>query len=61
MTKVFLGAALALVATSAVAGTIVDPIMDQAVIMQDTASSTFNHAIIPPIFFLLFVGFAMFL
>ncbi|MEC7762674.1 MAG: hypothetical protein VX874_12280 [Pseudomonadota bacterium] len=61
MTKVIMGAALVLLATSAVAGTLVEPIMDQAVIVQDTASSAFSHAIIPPIFFLLIAGIAIFL
>ncbi|MBV7379727.1 hypothetical protein [Maritimibacter dapengensis] len=60
MKKLAIGLTLALVATAASAGALVEPIMEQEVIVQSTSSSV-DHGIIPPIFFLLFVGIGFWL
>lgn len=61
MKKLVIGLALALIATSAVAGALVDPVMEQEVIVQQTSASSISHAVIPPLFFLLFVGLGLIL
>ncbi len=59
MKKLILGAAFALVATSAVAGSVAPPIIEDTVIIDQAATSSVNHAIIPPVLFLISVGAAM--
>ena len=59
MRKVIIGLALALVASSAMAGTLLEPVMEHDVIVQQAASSGVSHMIIPPLFFLLFVGLGL--
>ncbi len=61
MKKLVLGAAFALVATSAIAGSVAPPIIEDTVIIETTASSSVNHHILPPVIFLLSVGAAMWL
>ena len=61
MNKIILGAVIAVIAGSAFAGTLVDPVMNQTVIAQETATSGFNHHVIPPLFFLFFVGLGLIL
>ena len=55
MKKVILGAVLALVAGSAFAGALLDPVTDTDVIVQSTAAS-FDHGILVPLVFLAFLG-----
>ena len=61
MKKIALGLALTLVATTASAGALVEPVMEQGVIVEAAAASLIDHGVIPPIFFLLFVGIGFWL
>lgn len=61
MKKIALGLALGLIASSAMAGALIEPVMEQEIIVESTAASSFDHGIIPPIFFLLFVGIGFWL
>lgn len=60
MKKLVLGLALATLATTASAGALNDPIIADEVIVQATAASSISHAIIPPLFFLMFATIAIF-
>ena len=59
MKKLVLGAAFALVASTAVAGSVAPPIMEDTVIIETTATSSVSHHIIPPLLFLISVGGAL--
>ena len=59
MKKLVLGAAFALVATSAVAGSVAPPIIEDTVIIEQAATSSVNHHILPPLLFVLAVGASM--
>ena len=61
MKKLVLGAAFALVASTAIAGSVAPPIIEDAVIIETTATSSVNHHILPPVMFLLSVGAALWL
>jgi hypothetical protein len=61
MNKIILAVTLALVAGSAFGGALIDPVMDQQVIVQDTASSAISHHAIPLLFFLFFVSLGLIL
>lgn len=56
MKKLVLGAAFALLATGAIAGSIAGPVMEPAVIIEQAQGSSVNHHILPPLIFLLSVG-----
>ena len=59
MKKLILGAAFALVATSAVAGSVAPPIVEAPVIIEQSATSSVNHHILPPVLFLISIGAAI--
>lgn len=59
MKKLILGAAFALVATSAVAGSVAPPIVEAPVIIEQSSTSSVNHHILPPLMFILAVGSAI--
>jgi len=59
MKKLVLGAAFALVASSAMAGSIAEPVMQPEVIIEQAQGSSVNHHILPPLIFLLSVGLGM--
>ncbi|OIP82817.1 MAG: hypothetical protein AUK37_08385 [Rhodobacterales bacterium CG2_30_65_12] len=61
MKKLLLGAAFALVASTAMAGSIAGPVIEPEVIVQQAATSSVNQHIIPPAFFLLSVAAGLFL
>jgi hypothetical protein len=61
MKKLILGAAFALVATSAVAGSVAPPVMEHDVIVEQAATSSVNHHILPPVLFLISVASAVWL
>ena len=61
MKKLILGAAFALVATSAVAGSVAPPIIEPTVIVDQAATSSVNHHILPPVLFLITVASAVWL
>jgi len=61
MRKLLLGAAFALAASSATAGSIEGPIVDQDIIIEQAPTSSINHHILPPLFFVLMVGGAILL
>lgn len=58
MKKVILGVAFALAATAATAGSVAPPVMEDAVIVDQTATSSVSHHILPPLLFVLSVGAA---
>lgn len=60
MKKFVLGAAFAVAATSAMAGSLAEPVMDQEVIVQQTSTSSVNQHIIPPALFIISVGLSLF-
>lgn len=60
MKKLVLSAAFALVASTAVAGSIAPPIVEDVVIVEQTTSSV-NHAFLPPLIFLISVASAAWL
>ncbi|MBD3814388.1 MAG: hypothetical protein IE917_19640 [Betaproteobacteria bacterium] len=60
MKKFVLGAAFALAATSAMAGSLAAPVMEQEVIVQQAATSSVNQHIIPPALFIISVGLGLF-
>jgi len=55
MKKLVLGAAFALVATAAVAGSVAPPIIEDIVIIDQAATSSVDHNFLPPAFFLISV------
>ena len=61
MKKVVLGAAFALVASTALAGSVAPPVIEDAVIVDQAATSSVNHHVLPPVMFLLSVGAALWL
>ena len=61
MKKLILGAAFALVASSAVAGSVAPPIMEDTVIVEQTSTSSVDHAFLPPLMFLISVASAVWL
>ncbi len=60
MKKFVLGAAFAVAATSAMAGSLAEPVTDQEVIVQQTSTSSVNQHIIPPALFIISVGLSLF-
>ncbi len=56
MKKFVLGAAFALVAGTAVAGTVAPPIMEPEIVIQQASSSSVNQHILPPLLFVLAVA-----
>lgn len=60
MKKFVLSAAFAVAATSAMAGSLAEPVMDQEVIVQQTSTSSVNQHIIPPALFIISVGLSLF-
>ncbi|GGD20670.1 hypothetical protein GCM10011358_01540 [Sinisalibacter lacisalsi] len=61
MKKLVLGAAFALAASTAMAGSVAEPVLDQEIIIEQAPASSVNHHILPPLFFVLFVGGAVLL
>lgn len=56
MKKLVLGAAFALAANAAMAGSLAEPIIAEEVIVEQAATSSVNQHILPPLFFLMFVA-----
>ncbi|TYB77804.1 hypothetical protein [Maritimibacter fusiformis] len=56
MKKFVLGAAFALVAGAAVAGTVAPPIMEPAIVIEQASGSSMNQHLLPPILFVLAVA-----
>ncbi|PIE07901.1 MAG: hypothetical protein CSA74_05195 [Rhodobacterales bacterium] len=54
MKKFVLGAAFALVASTAVAGSVAPPVIQDVVIVNESTSSV-DHSFLPPVFFLISV------
>ena len=61
MKKLVLGAAFALVASSAMAGSLAEPIVEPTVVVEQAASSSVNHGILAPLMFVIMVGSAIIL
>lgn len=59
MKKLVLGAAFALTASSAMAGSLADPVVEPEVIVEQAATSSMNQHILPPLFFVLLVAGAL--
>ena len=59
MKNLILGAAFALAATSAMAGSLADPIIEQEVIIEQAAPSSINQHILPPLMFIMIVAGAV--
>lgn len=59
MKKLVLGAAFALVASTAVAGTVAPPVMEPAIVIEQAAGSSVNQHLLPPILFILAVATSM--
>lgn len=58
MKKILLATAIALTASSAFAGALVDPIVEPSVIIEEAASSS-SHDMLIPIMLLIFLGVAL--
>jgi hypothetical protein len=56
MKKLVLGAAFALVAATAVAGTVAPPMMEPAILIEQASGSSVNQHLLPPILFVLAVA-----
>lgn len=56
MKKLVLGAAFALVATTAVAGTVAPPMMEPAILIEQASGSSVNQHLLPPLLFVLAVA-----
>ena len=61
MKKLILGAAFALAVSAATAGSVAPPIIEQDVVIEQAATSSVSHHIMPPAFFLISVGLGMLL
>lgn len=61
MKKLVLATVFALAASSAMAGSIAGPVIEQDVVIQQAASSSVNQNIIPPALFVVFTGLSMLL
>ncbi|MEJ1997554.1 MAG: hypothetical protein P8X76_05220 [Maritimibacter sp.] len=59
MKKLVLGAAFALAASSAMAGSLADPIVEPEIIVEQAATSSVNQHFLPPLFFVLIVAGAI--
>ena len=59
MKKLVLGAAFALVASTAVAGTVAPPVMEPAIVIEQASGSSVNQHLLPPILFVLAVATSM--
>lgn len=59
MKKVILSAAFALATTAAVAGTVAPPLVKPNIIIEQTPTSSVDHAVIPPLMFLISVATAI--
>jgi hypothetical protein len=56
MKKLVLGAAFALVAATAVAGTVAPPMMEPAILIEQASGSSINQHLLPPLLFVLAVA-----
>lgn len=61
MKTLILSAAFAMLATTAMAGSIATPMVEPTMIIEQANTSSVDQNIIPPAFFLLSVAFALFL
>lgn len=61
MKKLVLGAAFAVAANAAMAGSLAVPVMEEEIIIEQAATSSVNHHILPPLFFVMFVAVGAFL
>ena len=61
MKKLVLATAFALAASSATAGSLSDPIIEQEVIIEQAATSSINQHILPPLMFVMMVAGAVLL
>lgn len=61
MKKLVLGSAFALVASTAMAGSLAGPVVEPEVIVQQASTSSVNQHIIPPAFFVIAVATSLFL
>lgn len=59
MKKLVLGAAFALAASTAMAGSLADPVIEQDIVIEQAATSSVNQHILPPLLFVLAVASAM--
>jgi len=59
MKKLVLGAAFALTASAAMAGSIAEPVVTEDVIIQQAAASSVSHHILPPLAFVMLVAGAV--
>jgi len=59
MKKLVLGAAFAPLASAAVAGSVAPPIVEDVVIVEQTATSSVSHDFLPPLMFLISVASAV--
>ena len=59
MKKLILGAAFALVASTAFAGSVAPPIIEDTVIIEQAATSSVSHHLIPAMLFVIAVGGAL--
>lgn len=59
MKKIVLGAAFALVASTALAGSVAPPIIEDAVIVEQTSTSSVSQDFLPPLLFLISVASAV--
>jgi len=56
MKKLILGAAFALAANTAFAGSIAEPMIEPTIVVEQASSSSVNHGVLVPVMFLLFVS-----
>ncbi len=56
MKKLAFAAVLMLAASSATAGSLAEPIMPADIVIQQAATSSVDHAILPPLVFITLVG-----
>ena len=61
MKKLVLGAAFALVASSAMAGSLAGPVLDQQIIIESAPVSSIDQHLLVPLFFIIAVGGALLL
>jgi len=59
MKNLVLGAAFALAATAATAGSVAPPIIEEPVIIEQAATSSVSDHILPPLVFLISVGLGL--
>ncbi len=59
MKKLVLGTAFALAASSAMAGSLADPVVEPEIVIEQAATSSMNQHILPPLLFVLIVAGAL--